>query len=47
VVTFVHLRILGMEVHRSGDEEDVVAACNGLVEAAFFLQVGAEDLQGT
>jgi hypothetical protein len=36
VLTFVHLRILRMEVHRSGYEEDAVAAGDGLVEAAFF-----------
>ena len=31
--------------NRSGDEEGVVAASDGLVEAAFLVQVGAEDLQ--
>ena len=35
-----------MEVHRSGDEEDVVAAGDGLVEAAFDVQVTAEDCEG-
>jgi len=40
------LGILGREVHRSGDEEGEVAAGERLVEAAFVVQVGAEDLQG-
>ena len=35
-----------MEVHWSGDEEGVVAASDGVVETAFVVQVGAEDLQG-
>ena len=42
-----HLRILCVDVHRSGDEEGVVAAGDGFVKAAFFVQVGAEDLQGS
>jgi hypothetical protein len=41
----VYLRILRVEVHRGGDEEGVVAAGDGVVEAALFLQVGAEHLQ--
>jgi hypothetical protein len=41
-----HLSILRLEVHRGGDEEGVVAAGDGIVEAAFFVQVGAEDRQG-
>jgi hypothetical protein len=43
----VHLRILCVEVHRSSDEEGVMAAGDGVVEAAFLVQVGAEDLQWT
>ena len=42
-----HLRILGLEVHRTGDEEDVVAAGDGLIEAPFLVQIRAEDLQLT
>jgi len=42
----MHLRILRFEVHRSSDEEGVVAAGDGFVKAAVFIQVGAEDLQG-
>jgi len=34
------------EVHRSSDEEDVIAAGDGVVEAAFYVKVGAEDRQG-
>jgi hypothetical protein len=45
-VTCVHLRILRVEVHRSSDEEGVVAARDGIVEAAIHVQVGAEDRQG-
>jgi hypothetical protein len=45
-VASVHLGILRVEVHRSGDQEGVVAAGDGVVEAAVFVQVGAEDLQG-
>jgi hypothetical protein len=41
-----YLEVLCFEVDRSGDEEGVVAAGNGVVEAALFLQVGAEHLQG-
>jgi hypothetical protein len=41
----VHLLILRHEVHRSCDEEDVVASGNGLVEATLFVQVGTEDRQ--
>ena len=44
--TGVHLGILRREVHRSGDEEGIVAAGDGVVEAALVVQVGAEDLQG-
>jgi hypothetical protein len=36
-----------VEVHRSSDEEGVMAAGDGVVEAAFLVQVGAEDLQWT
>ena len=43
--TGVHLGILRREVHRSGDEEGVVAAGDRLVEAALHAQVGAEHLQ--
>lgn len=46
---YLFLEIVGLValvVHRSGDEEGVVAAGDGLVEAAFILQVGAKDLQG-
>ena len=42
----LNLRILCSDVHRSSDEKGVVAAGNGFVKAAFFAQVGAEDLQG-
>ena len=42
-----HLRILGLEVHGTGDEEDVVAAGDGLIEAPFLVQIRAEDLQLT
>ena len=41
-----YLGVLWHEGHRSGDEEGVVAAGGGLVEAALFAQIGAEDLQG-
>lgn len=33
------------DVHRSSDEEGVDAAGDGLVEAAFFAEVGTDDLQ--
>jgi len=42
---FAHLWILCLEVQRGGDEEDVIAAGDGVVEAAFFVHVGAEDRQ--
>ena len=42
---FAHLWILCREVQRGGDEEDVIAAGDGVVEAAFFVHVGAEDRQ--
>ena len=41
-----YLRVLRQEGHRSGDEEGVVAAGNCVVEAAFFIQPGTDDLQG-
>jgi len=41
-----NLWILRAEVHRSSDEEDVIAAGDGVVEAAFYVKVGAEDRQG-
>ena len=43
----MHLRILRFEVHRSSDEEGVVAAGDGFIEAAFLVQIRAEDLQLT
>jgi hypothetical protein len=46
LVVAVHLRVLCVEVHRGGDEEGVVAAGDGAVEAALLVEVGAEDLQG-
>jgi hypothetical protein len=42
---FAHLWILRPEVHRGGNEEGVIAAGNGVVQAAFFVHVGAEDRQ--
>ena len=41
---FVYLRVLCVEIHRSRDEEGIVAAGHSVVEAALVLQVGAEDL---
>jgi hypothetical protein len=41
----MHLWILCREVHRCGDEEDVVAAGDGVVEAALLVHVGAENRQ--
>jgi hypothetical protein len=41
----MHLGVLCVDVHRSGDEESVTAAGDGVVEAAFLVQVGANDLQ--
>jgi hypothetical protein len=41
-----YLRVLWHESHRSGDEEGIVAAGDGVVEAALVVQVSAEDLQG-
>jgi hypothetical protein len=46
VLALVHLRILCVEVHCSSDEEGVMTAGNGIVEAAVLVQVGAKDLQG-
>jgi hypothetical protein len=45
-MAILYLRVLRVEVHRSSDEEGVVAAGDGVVEAALFLQVRAEHLQG-
>ena len=41
-----YLWILCAEVRRSGDEEGVIAAGDGVVEAAFCVKVGAEYFQG-
>jgi hypothetical protein len=46
VIVKNHLSILCREIHRGGDEESVIAAGYGIVEAAFLVQVGAEDFQG-
>jgi hypothetical protein len=43
---FVYLRLHCVEIHRSGDEEGIVAAGDGVVKAPLVLQVGTEDLQG-
>ena len=40
-----YLGVLGGVVDRRGEQEGVVAAGNGVVVAALFAQVGAENLQ--
>jgi hypothetical protein len=35
-----------VDVHWSSDEKGVMAAGDGVVEAAVLVQVGAKDLQG-
>jgi hypothetical protein len=39
--------MLRLEVHGSGDEESIIAAGDGFIEAAFLVQICAEDLQLT
>ena len=41
-----YLWILCAEVRRSGDEEGVIAAGDGVVKAAFLVEIGSEDRQG-
>ena len=44
-VCVVHLWILRCHVHRSGDEEGVIAAGDGVVKAAFLVEIGSKDRQ--